>query len=325
MTSFNVKSEDSEKTIVCDDMSPSEWDAEEILRTHSYPESHQLVIHRGVKVTLPPQILAAYTIHSKLASGTFGSVFYGEEKSTRRPVAIKIVEASMTKTISYNGIKIPKEAALLQKIPSHPNIIALIEWAEAYEKHWILVFEYHGFGRDRLKFTLRHYLRNVAKSRGKRGLTENKVKKIMRQLLSACHHLEKHGIYHCDLKLDNIVVDTEGNLKLIDFGLAVEGEKGRGRIGSIFPPEMYDHYIPYELSTAQIWVLGTVFYQLFEAAKPYHEERVKSKALGRVMFSRHNRPSNECVELIDWMLKTEPTHRPQSVSRVIEHCWFMCA
>ena len=81
---------------------------------------------------------------------------------------------------------------------------------------------------------------------------------------------------------------------------------------------MYD-YIPYELSTAQIWVLGTVFYQLFEAIRPYDEERVKSKALGRVMFNRHNRPSNECVELIEWMLKVDSNHRPQSVSRVMEY------
>ena len=87
---------------------------------------------------------------------------------------------------------------------------------------------------------------------------------------------------------------------------------------------MYDHN-QYELSTAQIWALGTVFYQLFETIRPYDEERVKSKALGRVMFSRHNRPSNECVELIEWMLKVEPNHRPQSVRRVIEHGWFGCA
>jgi len=85
---------------------------------------------------------------------------------------------------------------------------------------------------------------------------------------------------------------------------------------------MYDHHIPYELSTAQIWTLGCVLYELFEAMKPFHEERVKSKALGRVMFSRNNRPSNECIELIDWMLKAEPNHRPPSVRRVIVHEWF---
>ena len=116
----------------------------------------------------------------------------------------------------------------------HPNIIALIEWTETYPKHWIFVFEYHGFGQDKPKSTLRHYLRDVARSRekGKQGLTEIDVKKIMRQLLSACDHLEKYGIYHCDLKLDNIVIDAGDNIKLVDFGLAVKGERSRGRIGS---------------------------------------------------------------------------------------------
>ena len=109
------------------------------------------VIHRGVNVTLPSKISAAYTINSKLASGTFGSIFYGEEKSTRRPVAIKIVDASMAKIVSHNGIKIPKKAAILQKISSHPNIITLIEWTNAYPKHWIFVFEYHGYSQDKKK------------------------------------------------------------------------------------------------------------------------------------------------------------------------------
>ena len=138
----------------------------------------------------------------------------------------------MAKTVLHNGKKVPKEAAILQKIPLHPNIIALIEWTEAYPKHWIFVFEYHGFGQDKPKSTLRDYLRDVARTRGKQGLTENKAKEIMRQLLSACSHLEKYGIYHCDLKLDNVVIDAGGNIKLIDFGLAVKGERSRGKSGS---------------------------------------------------------------------------------------------
>jgi len=190
------------------------------------------VAHRGGTVTLPSQISAEYAIHTKLASGTFGSVFYGEKKSTSRPVAIKVVEENMANTVLYNGEKMPKEAALLQKIPLHPNIITLIDWTEAYPKHWVFVFEYHGYGQDKSKSTLRHYLRDIAKSREKQGLTESDAKKFMRQLLSACNHLEKHGVYHCDLKLDNVVIDAEGVIKLIDFGLAAEGKRGFGRIGS---------------------------------------------------------------------------------------------
>ncbi|CAG8650998.1 9130_t:CDS:2, partial [Paraglomus brasilianum] len=157
---LNDKPEDSEKTIVCDvAMTLGEWETGDILSNYSYPKS---------------------------TSGAFGSVFYGEEKITRRPVAIKIVEVSMDKTVSYNGIN-SKEAALLKKIPWH-------RLGRSISNQWIFVFEYHGYGQDKPKSTLRHYLRDVARSRGKQGLTENEAKKIMCQLLSACNHLERHGI-----------------------------------------------------------------------------------------------------------------------------------
>ena len=89
---------------------------------------------------------------------------------------------------------------------------------------------------------------------------------------------------------------------------------------SVVPPEMYGQDT-YRQSTAQIWVLGTIFYQLFEQIEPFQKERVSCGALGPVMFSRYNRPSEECVELMEWMLDVNPSRRPQCVDDVLAHSW----
>ena len=77
------------------------------------------------------------------------------------------------------------------------------------------MFEYYGTN-------LKDYLNNVARSRETNGLTEKKSKQIMRQLLLACKHLEDYGIYHRNLKLENIAIGTESNIKLINFDSAIE-------------------------------------------------------------------------------------------------------
>ncbi|CAG8640735.1 3445_t:CDS:2 [Paraglomus brasilianum] len=217
----------------------------------------------------------------------------------------------------------PRELVILRKIPPHPNIITLLYWMKIRPEEWMIEFEFHGYDSNGLKSNLKDYLNDVARSRGSNGLTVNESKKIMSQLLLACNHLENHGIYHRNLKLDNIVIGTDGSIKLIDFGLAIEvkeNEQHIEKVGSIVPPEMYGH-VTYRPSTAQIWVLGTIFYQLFERIEPFQKERVICKALGPVMFSKYNRPSEECVELMEWMLNVDPNRRPQCIEDVLDHEW----
>ncbi|CAG8634791.1 7931_t:CDS:2 [Paraglomus brasilianum] len=238
---------------------------------------------------------------SKLRSSLLGNVHSGES----RPVAIEKILKNM-----------PREVVILRKISPHPNIVALLYWAKIRPEEWMVVFEYH-------ELNLKDYLNVIARSRETNGLTEDESKRIMRQLLLACKHLEDYCIYHRDLKLENIVFGTDGNIKLIDFGLAIEVEENDQyieKIGSIIPPEMYGH-VTYKQSTAQVWILGSIFYQLFERIEPFQRERVICKALGPVMFSKYNRPSEECVELMEWMLNVDPNRRPQCIDEVLDHEW----
>ena len=65
------------------------------------------------------------------------------------------------------------------------------------------------------------------------GLIEEKSKRIMRQLLLACKHLADYGIYHRNLKLENIAIGIDGNIKLINFDLAIEVKENEHYIEKI--------------------------------------------------------------------------------------------
>ena len=151
-----------------------------------------------------------------------------------RPVAIeKILKKFETETVLCDKIEMPRELVILRKIPPHPNIITLLYWMKIRPGEWMVEFEFHEYDSIGLKSNLKDYLNDVARSRGSNGLTENESKKIMSQLLLACNHLENHGIYHRNLKLDNIVIGTDGSIKLIDFGLAIEVKENEQHIEKV--------------------------------------------------------------------------------------------
>ena len=156
-----------------------------------------------------------HTICSRSKSSLLDNVHSGES----RPVAIeKILKKPEARTVLCDKIEIPREVVILRKISPHPNIVVLLYWAKIRPEEWMVVFEYH-------ESNLKDYLNVIARSRGTNGLTEYESKRTMRQLLLACKHLEDYCIYHRNLKLENIVIDTDGNIKLIDFSLAIEVEE----------------------------------------------------------------------------------------------------
>ena len=164
-----------------------------------------------------------HTICLKLRTSFLGNVYRGE---SRLVVIEKVLKKPEANAILCDKIEMPREILILRKIPSHPNIAALLYWMKIRPEEWMAMFEYY-------ESNLKDYLNNVARSRGTDGLTEEESKRIMHQLLLACKHLEDYGIYHRNLKLENIVIGIDGNIKLVNFDLAIEAKKNEQYIVKI--------------------------------------------------------------------------------------------
>ena len=142
------------------------------------------------------------------------------------------------------------------------------------------------------------------------------------QLIDAVRHLHKNGIAHRDLKLENILINKEGYLKIIDFGISKKFEKGKNTktiCGTV-------EYMAPEITkkkgygmAVDWWAVGIIIYQLAFGANPFNlsrkklspEEFKKNTETLDVVFPDHK--EHEYTEslktLISKLLIKEPDNR----------------
>lgn len=151
--------------------------------------------------------LEDFVIGKVIGQGAYAVVRIGLHKSTDKCVAIKIYEKS--KLVEPQRRKSVKREIKLMERMSHPNICSLFDVLETSTQLFIIM-EFVGGG------SLHSYL----KSHANRRLPENEARRIFRQMLGAIKYCHSLCITHRDIKLENILLDDNLNVKIIDFGFS---------------------------------------------------------------------------------------------------------
>ena len=150
-------------------------------------------------------ILKRYDLLSKQGKGAYGIVFKAVDKRTQEVVALKkIFDAFQNSTDAQRTYR---EIMLLQEWDGHENIIRLINVVKAEnDKDIYLVFEY-----------METDLHTVIRANILEGIHKQY---IIYQILKSLKYLHSADIIHRDLKPSNILINSDVNIKLCDFGLA---------------------------------------------------------------------------------------------------------
>ena len=157
---------------------------------------------------------------------------------------------------------------------------------------------------------------------------EKKIKIIFKQIVLAIEHCHKQEIAHLDIKLDNILLDSNENVKLCDFGCShFFSEKLERKCGTIFygAPETHQS-LNYDKSLADIWSLGILLYVLFTNSYPYEGETEKevipNVLNGNLCLNdlQDENFSNNAKDLIKKLLEINPTYRI-NISGILQHPW----
>ncbi|KAH8741576.1 cdc2-like protein kinase [Cryptosporidium ryanae] len=139
----------------------------------------------------------------KVGEGTYGVVYKAQDNQGRIVALKRIRLEAEDEGIPSTAIR---EISLLKEL-QHPNIVSLFDVIHS-EKRLTLVFE---FMEKDLKMVLDAH---------KSGLDDKTIKIYLYQLLRGVAHCHQHRILHRDLKPQNLLINSNGALKLADFGLA---------------------------------------------------------------------------------------------------------
>lgn len=146
-----------------------------------------------------------YRILDLLGKGGMGSVYKAFDLKLERFVAIKFLSESYSKNVKVVD-RFRNEARNQAKL-NHPNIIAVYGYEEG-ENNFAIIMEYfNGFSLDEL-FTR------------KKNLSLNEAIPIVKQILYGISFAHKHGLIHRDIKPSNILINMNGDVKIMDFGIS---------------------------------------------------------------------------------------------------------
>nr|GAT53042.1 predicted protein [Mycena chlorophos] len=202
-----------------------------------------------------------YELIAIAGTGAFGTVYVSRDTTTAERVAIKCMVQADEGTKAYEVQQ--DEIALHYAVHEHPNVVSFREHF-AYQGYLFLVMEYVEGGA--VVDALEH------------GVFEDKpelAKQAILEMFDAVEHLHKNGIYHRDIKPDNILCNEDGShFRLADFGLATTSRttERAGGTASYMPPESFDHTRKYHCpQVGDKWAVS-VFIQVSDLLKRCFDE-----------------------------------------------------
>jgi serine/threonine-protein kinase len=203
-----------------------------------------------------------YRIVRKLGAGGMANVYLAEDQELGRRVAIKILNDRHAGDEQFveRFRREAKNAAGL----SHPNIVSIYDRGEETDGRYYIAMEYLD-GRS---------LKELIVSRGPAPIPI--AIDYARQILAGLRFAHRNGVIHRDIKPHNMVVDSEGRVKVTDFGIARAEEAGGAQMteaGSIIGTAQY--LSPEQArgtqvdKTSDLYSLGIVLYELLTGTVPF--------------------------------------------------------
>merc|ERR1711902_61289 len=253
-----------------------------------------------------------------LGRGAFGKVVLCKEKGSGTLYAMKILKKTMV--CDKNEVEHTLTENRVLRTIRHPFIVGL-KYSFTTEDRLCFVTEYVSGGE------LFVHLKN---ERSKR-FSEERTRFYAAEIVCALGYLHKRGIIYRDLKLENLLLDKNGHIKGVDFGLCKDEIFGN-KVANTFcgtpsylPPEVICN-MQYG-KTVDWWGLGVVMYELLTGQLPfYHEEKKKMYRLivtEKVLYPRIVSP--EAREIISKLLTKNPDRRLGSLTdaeEVMEQAFF---
>ncbi|MEE0776404.1 MAG: Stk1 family PASTA domain-containing Ser/Thr kinase [Bacillota bacterium] len=260
------------------------------------------------------KFMGRYEIVSKLGSGGMAVVYKAVDTVLNRMVTVKIMQEQLSSNQQF-VVRFRKEAQAVAAL-SHPNIVKVYDVGCSEEGEHYLIMEYVE-GRT---------LKEVIQKNG--SLSVSASLDYVNQILAGLRHAHSYGVIHRDIKPQNIMITPNNQVKIMDFGLALNLSDSTMTYDSTVFGSV--HYIAPEIAQkgtgdarADIYSTGIVLYEMLTGELPFSGESPITIALQHVegkyapVDEIDDDIPYEVARIVDKTMAVDPEERYHSVKSVM--------
>jgi eukaryotic-like serine/threonine-protein kinase len=220
----------------------------------------------------PDEVVSGrYRVLRKLGGGGMADVYLCEDLTLGRRVALKVLLQRFLSDPTFVE-RFRREAKAAAGL-NHPNLVSIYDWGEVDGTYFIVMEYVEG-----------ETLKELVRRQGR--LSGNEAVRISLQLLAAIEFAHREGIVHRDIKPQNVMLDTNGNVKVMDFGIARAGDSGMTEAGSILGTAQYlapeqARGLPVD-ERSDLYSVGIVLYEMLTGTVPFKGDSAVTVALKHV-------------------------------------------
>jgi serine/threonine protein kinase len=218
-----------------------------------------------------PERIGKYYVVHEVGRGSSGAVYLSHDPFYGRDVAIKLYHSSgVDDADSRNARRMfLGEAHMIGKL-HHPNIVPIYDAGEEDGRRYVVTEHVHGAR------TLSAYCRPGSL------LPEDQVVQIIYKCAKALHYAHSRGVVHRDIKPSNILLTQDGDVRIVDFGIALVADSDISRLEGVAgspaymsPEQVQGHPLD---ARSDLYSVGAVMYEMLCGQRPF-----RAGALGKLL------------------------------------------